>query len=170
MSEDRNDKGFRKLIVWQRAHQLALLIYTLTEKFPKSEIYGLTSQVRRASVSVAANIAEGYGYGRKGQTGRFLDIAQGSLSEVEYFLILSLYFHSISNIFPRKNTIKLKPYAPRVVSCSIVCNKASKNPNPFAPLYLCIICSFALPATPSTSDVPHTPHDTSPAISPPFGT
>ena len=96
MTEERNDKGFRKLIVWQRAHQLALLIYALTEKFPKSEIYGLTSQVRRASVSVAANIAEGYGYGRKGQTGRFLDIAQGSLSEVEYFLILSLDLKYIS--------------------------------------------------------------------------
>ena len=96
MDNDRNDKGFRKLIVWQRAHQLALLIYKLTENFPKSEIYGLTSQVRRASVSVAANIAEGYGYGRKGQTGRFLDIAQGSLSEVEYFLILSLDLKYIS--------------------------------------------------------------------------
>ena len=84
------------MIVWQRAHQLALLIYALTEKFPKGEIYGLTSQVRRASVSVAANIAEGYGYGRKGQTGRFLDIAQGSLSEVEYFLILSLDLKYIS--------------------------------------------------------------------------
>jgi len=90
MSEERNDKGFRKLIVWQRAHQLALLIYKLTEKFPKNEIYGLTSQLRRAAVSVPANIAEGYGYGRKGQTGRFLDIAQGSLSEVEYYLILAL--------------------------------------------------------------------------------
>ena len=88
--EARNDKGFRKLIVWQRAHQLSLLVYKLTEKFPKSEIYGLTSQLRRAAVSVAANIAEGYGYGSKGQTGRFLNIAQGSLSEVEYFLILSL--------------------------------------------------------------------------------
>ncbi len=88
--EARSDKGFRKLIVWQRAHQLSLLVYKLTEKFPKSEIYGLTSQLRRAAVSVPANIAEGYGYGRKGQTGRFVDIAQGSLSEVEYFLILSL--------------------------------------------------------------------------------
>jgi four helix bundle protein len=90
MTDERNDKGFRKLIVWQRAHQLALSIYKLTEKFPKTEIYGLTSQLRRASVSGPANIAEGYGYGRKGQTGRFLDIAQGSLSEVEYYLILAL--------------------------------------------------------------------------------
>jgi len=90
MKDDRSEKGFRKLIVWQRAHQLTLMIYKLTEDFPKSEIYGLTSQVRRAAVSVAANIAEGYGYGRKGQTGRFLEIAKGSLSEVEYYLILSL--------------------------------------------------------------------------------
>lgn len=90
MKIERSDKGFRKLIVWQRSQQLTLLIYKLTENFPKSEIYGLTSQLRRASVSVPANIAEGYGYGRKGQTGRFLDIAQGSLSEVEYYLILSL--------------------------------------------------------------------------------
>ena len=90
MKDERSDKGFRKLIVWQRAHQLALLTYKLTENFPKAEIYGLTSQLRRAAVSVAANIAEGYGYGRRGQTGRYLDIAQGSLSEVEYYLILSL--------------------------------------------------------------------------------
>lgn len=90
MISKRDNKGFRKLIVWQRAHQLALLVYRLTEKFPKSEIYGLTSQLRRASVSVPANIAEGYGYGKRGQTGRFLDIAQGSLSEVEYYLILAL--------------------------------------------------------------------------------
>lgn len=84
------------MIVWQRAHKLALLIYKVTEKFPKSEIYGLSSQLRRAAVSVAANIAEGYGYGRKGQTGRFLDIAQGSLSEVEYYLILSLDLNYIT--------------------------------------------------------------------------
>jgi four helix bundle protein len=87
---ERGDKGFRKLIVWQKAHQLALLVYKLTDKFPKSEIYGLTSQLRRAVVSVPANIAEGYGYGKRGQTARYIDIAQGSLSEVEYFLILSL--------------------------------------------------------------------------------
>jgi four helix bundle protein len=87
---ERGDKGFRKLIVWQKAHQLALLVYKLTDKFPKSEIYGLTSQLRCALVSVPANIAERYGYGKRGQTARYIDIAQGSLSEVEYFLILSL--------------------------------------------------------------------------------
>ena len=86
---DRTGKGFRKLIVWQRAHQLVLLIYKLTEKFPKHEMFGLTSQLRRAMVSVPANVAEGYGAGGKGQFGRYLDIAQGSLAEAEYYLILA---------------------------------------------------------------------------------
>ena len=86
---DRTGKGFRKLIVWQKAHQLVLLVYKLTEKFPKHEMFGLTSQLRRAMVSVPANVAEGYGAGGKGQFGRYLDIAQGSLSEAEYYLILA---------------------------------------------------------------------------------
>ena len=91
MSEktDRTGKGFRKLIVWQKAHQLVILVYKLTEKFPKHEMFGLTSQLRRAMVSVPANVAEGYGAGGKGQFGRYLDIAQGSLSEAEYYLILA---------------------------------------------------------------------------------
>ncbi len=86
----RSAKGFRKLIVWQRAHQLVLSIYQLSEKFPKHELFGLTSQLRRAIVSVPANISEGYAAGGKGQFGRFLNIAQGSLAEVEYYLILTL--------------------------------------------------------------------------------
>lgn len=85
---ERTEKAFRKLLVWQRSHQLALTIYKLTETFPKHEMFGLTSQVRRAAVSVPANIAEGYGAGSKGQFGRYLNIAQGSLAEVEYYLIL----------------------------------------------------------------------------------
>jgi four helix bundle protein len=86
---DRVGKGFRKLIIWQRAHQLVLLIYKLSESFPKSELFGLTSQMRRAAVSIPANVAEGYAAGGKGQFGRYLDIAQGSLAEVEYYLILA---------------------------------------------------------------------------------
>jgi four helix bundle protein len=84
---DRTGRGFRKLLVWQKAHQLVLLTYKSTEKFPKHEMFGLTSQLRRAIVSVPANIAEGYAAGGKGQFGRYLDIAQGSLAEVEYYLI-----------------------------------------------------------------------------------
>ena len=87
---DRAGKGFRKLIIWQRAHQLVLLTYKLSESFPKSELFGLTSQMRRAAVSIPANVAEGYAAGGKGQFGRYLDIAQGSLAEVEYYLILAL--------------------------------------------------------------------------------
>jgi len=83
-------KAFRKLIVWQRAHELTLMIYKAGEKFPKHEMFGLTSQIRRAAVSVPANMAEGYAAGGKGQFGRYLDIAQGSLAEVEYYLILAL--------------------------------------------------------------------------------
>lgn len=91
MSEkiDRSGKGFRKLIVWQRAHQLVLQIHKLTEKFPKNEMFGLTSQLRRAIVSVPANVADGYAAGGKGKFKRYLDIAQGSLAEVEYYLILA---------------------------------------------------------------------------------
>ena len=86
---DRTGKGFRKLIVWQRAHELVLQVYKFTEKFPKHEMFGLTSQLRRAILSVPANVAEGYAAGGKGQFGRYLDIAQGSLAEVEYYLILA---------------------------------------------------------------------------------
>ena len=80
---DRTGKGFRKLLVWQRAHELVLQVYRFTEKFPKHELFGLTSQLRRAVVSVPANVAEGHAAGGKGQFGRYLDIAQGSLAEVE---------------------------------------------------------------------------------------
>lgn len=89
VKDTKAEKGFRKLLVWQRAHQWVLLIYKLTEKFPRHETFGLTSQMRRAAVSVAANMAEGYAAGGKGQFGRYLDIAQGSLAEVEYYLILA---------------------------------------------------------------------------------
>jgi len=63
---ERGEKGFRKLLVWQRAHQLVLLVYKFTDSFPKSELFGLNSQMRRAAVSVPANIAEGYAAGGKG--------------------------------------------------------------------------------------------------------
>jgi four helix bundle protein len=86
---NRDDKGFRKLLVWQRAHELVLAVYKMTDKFPKSEMFALTSQLRRAAVSIPANIAEGQGAGTKPQFARYLDIAKGSLSEVEYYLVLA---------------------------------------------------------------------------------
>jgi four helix bundle protein len=76
-------KAFRKLIVWQRAHELTLMIYKMSEKFPKHELFGLTSQIRRSAVSVEANIAEGYALGTGPNYLRHLNISIGSLAETE---------------------------------------------------------------------------------------
>ena len=82
-------KDFRQLKVWEKAHQLALAIYKETKSFPKEELYGLTSQIRRASMSIPTNIAEGCGRQTDAEFARFLQIAMGSASETEYQLILA---------------------------------------------------------------------------------
>ena len=82
-------KCFEDLIVWQRAHQFVLAIYRVTENFPRQEIYGLTSQLRRAAVSIPANIAEGFVKRGVADKLRYLNIAQGSLEESRYYLILA---------------------------------------------------------------------------------
>jgi four helix bundle protein len=82
-------KDFRKLLVWEKAHKLALDIYGTTSLFPREELYGLTSQIRRACVSIPANIAEGCGRDSEGELLRFMRIAMGSSSELEYELILA---------------------------------------------------------------------------------
>ncbi len=82
-------RSFQDLIVWQKGHQLVLEIYNLTSNFPSSEIYGLTSQLRRATVSVPANIAEGFKKKGIKDKIRFLNIAQASLEESRYYLILA---------------------------------------------------------------------------------
>ena len=81
-------KTFEDLVVWQKAHQFALAVYRMTQGFPRSEVYGLTSQFRRAAVSIAANIAEGFRKRGNADKLRFLNIAQGSLEESRYYLIL----------------------------------------------------------------------------------
>lgn len=82
-------KDFKELKVWAIAHQLTLQVYTVTKQFPREELYGLTSQIRRASSSVAANIAEGCGRRSEGDMNRFLRIARGSAVELEYHLLLA---------------------------------------------------------------------------------
>jgi four helix bundle protein len=82
-------KDFRDLKVWQRAHQITLSIYRCTRNFPREETYGMVSQLRRCSSSVAANIAEGCGRLGNAEFGRFLTVAMGSASELEYFLLLA---------------------------------------------------------------------------------
>lgn len=81
-------QDFRKLSVWNKAHALTLGIYHVTRHFPPQEMYGLTSQLRRASASIAANLAEGTGRGTDADFGRFVQMAMGSASEVEYDLLL----------------------------------------------------------------------------------
>ena len=82
-------KTFEDLVVWQRAHQFVLAVYRLSRTFPRSETYGLSSQFRRAAVSIATNVAEGFRKRGKADKVRFLNIAQGSLEESRYYLILS---------------------------------------------------------------------------------
>ncbi len=82
-------RTFRDLIVWQRAHQFGLAAYKLSQGFPREETYGLTSQLRRAAVSIPANIAEGFKKKGRPDKARFMNIAHGSLEECRYYLILS---------------------------------------------------------------------------------
>ncbi len=81
--------SFRELVVWQRSIELTVAVYKLTESFPAAERFGLTNQLRRASVSVASNIAEGYGRATKGEYIQFLGHARGSISELETQLVIA---------------------------------------------------------------------------------
>lgn len=90
-------RDFRELKVWQKAHELTLAVYKATACFPKVELYGLTAQMRRASVSISANISEGAGKNSRPEFARFLQIALGSASEVEYELLLSRDLEYISD-------------------------------------------------------------------------
>ena len=90
-------KDFRKLQVWEKSHKLALDIYRTTKDFPKSELYNLTSQIRRAAASIPSNIAEGSGRGSDADLRRMLQIAFGSASELEYQLLLAHELEFINN-------------------------------------------------------------------------
>ena len=90
-------RNYKELIVWQKSHQLTLKIYIITKSFPKDELYGLSSQMRRSASSIATNIAEGSGRRTDLEFRQFLAIASGSAAELDYQLILSndlLYFSS----------------------------------------------------------------------------
>ena len=95
-------RDFRDLKVWERSHHLTLAIYKRTASFPKQEQYGLTVQLRRCSASIPANIAEGCGRSGNAELARFLRIAMGSASELEYHLLLAhdLNFLSTSDYTP----------------------------------------------------------------------
>ncbi len=91
-------QNFKDLIVWKKAHENALLVYNSTKGFPKDELFGITSQIRRAAVSIPTNVAEGCGKFTKKDFANFLQIAFGSAQEVEYLSLLSFeldYFNKI---------------------------------------------------------------------------
>ena len=89
MAISKPARTFQDLLVWQKAHRFVLDIYALTTGFPGQETYGLSLQMRRAAVSIPANIAEGFRRRGKADKARFLNIAEGSVEECRYFLILA---------------------------------------------------------------------------------
>ncbi|MFA5105014.1 MAG: four helix bundle protein [Candidatus Margulisiibacteriota bacterium] len=84
--------NYRNLTIWKKADELALLVYRLTKEFPKHELFGITSQLRRAALSAPTNIVEGYNRKSKNELRRFLDFALGSLAEVEYLVGFAVKF------------------------------------------------------------------------------
>ena len=98
-------KNYRDLIVWQKAMDLVVLCYRIAEAFPKDEVYGLTSQLKRSAISVPANIAEGHGREGLGEYIHFLGIAQGSLRETETHLLIAnrLNFADRNNLYQAMN-------------------------------------------------------------------
>ena len=95
-------EDFKDFKVWLKAHELTIQVYTVTRAFPREEIYGLTSQMRRAAVSVGANIAEGCERGSDAELKRFVQIARGSANELEYHLLLAKDLQSLQ-AFEYKN-------------------------------------------------------------------
>ncbi len=85
LTEQQKAKTFRDLMVWRKAHELVLAVYQFTSTFPKSEMYGLAHQMRRAAVSIPANIAEGFTRRGKADKARFMNMAEASLEEIRYF-------------------------------------------------------------------------------------
>ena len=82
-------KNFKTLLVWQKSHAIVLRLYKITASFPKEELYGLTSQIRRAAASIPANLAEGCGRDTQTELARFVHIATGSAVELEYHILLA---------------------------------------------------------------------------------
>lgn len=112
--------AFTDLIVWQKAHAFVLAIYKMTEAFPRSETYGLTSQFRRAATSIATNIAEGFKKRSSADKARFFNIAQGSLEECQYYLILAhdLGYADTTSLRPQLDEVAkiLEAYASAVLA------------------------------------------------------
>ena len=122
--ESKPTKSFESLIMWQEAHKMTLLVYKLTKHFPREELFGLSSQFRRAVVSISANIAEGYKKRSSADKLRFMNISQGSLEECRYYTILSKDLGYISDL----EKSELETYLSRTsYLLNTYCNKIIKN-------------------------------------------
>ena len=113
-------KSFQDLIVWQKSHKFVLDVYKLTQEFPKSEMYGLVSQFRRSAISIPANIAEGFRRSGKRDKTRFLNIAEASMEECRYYLLLArdLRYCDSSELLTRAEEISklLNAYARAILT------------------------------------------------------
>jgi hypothetical protein len=106
---DKSQKGYHRIVAWQRAHALALLVYDLTDRFPRHELFGLTRQLRDAALSVPANIVEGYSWGSSKHYLYHLNVARGSLAEVEYYLPSPPPLPPLAPLPPRSRLTPLSP-------------------------------------------------------------
>ena len=111
---------FRELLVWQKAHEFVLAVYEYTNSFPKTELYALTLQFKRAAISIAANIVEGYKKKGKADKARLMNIAQGSIEECQYYLILAADLGYGENSFLRnlldETSKMLQSYISKILS------------------------------------------------------
>lgn len=108
MEDVAKTKTFKELKMWQKAHSFVLDVYKVTEHFPKQELFGLTSQFRRAAVSIPANEAEGYKRKGKPDKLRFFNIAQASLEETRYYILLSKDLNYINSIEEQSLTLNIE--------------------------------------------------------------
>ncbi len=102
-----NIKSYKDLLIWQKGIRIVILVYKIVKSFPQDELYALTSQLKRASVSVPSNIAEGYGRNTDKSFSHFLDISRGSLFEVETQLIIAKELDFINDVFLYDTILKL---------------------------------------------------------------
>ncbi|NLO05832.1 MAG: four helix bundle protein [candidate division WS1 bacterium] len=117
--------GFRDLIVWQKAHQLALVAYRITANFPPSEQFALRDQIRRAAASVPANIAEGKGRETDRAFAHFLDVARGSVAEAQALVLLARDLHYISSENAEAFLAHAEEVAKMVAALSTRCRKTT---------------------------------------------
>ena len=117
-------RNYRDLQVWEKAHKLTLAIYRGTHDFPKEERFGLTSQIRRSSASIAANLAEGCGRRSDGEMARFIQISMGSGAELSYHLLLARDLGS----YVMQNIPSWTPISAKSCECCLRCRKGSEMP------------------------------------------